>query len=77
MSTQLTFSPHSHSAGLLAAFKSKLSELRFERQKAKSQRQEIARVTQELSICSDRQLADLGFRRSDIPEVARGLFGRV
>ena len=77
MSTLLTFSPRSHSAGLLAAFRIKLSELRLEWQQARSQRQEIARVTHELSLCSDRHLADLGFRRSDIPEVARGSFGRV
>ena len=77
MSTLLTLSPRSHSAGLLAAFRTKLGELRLEWQQAKAQRQEIARVTHELSVCSDRQLADLGFRRSDIPEVARGAFGRV
>ena len=77
MSTQLTFSPRSHSTGLLTAFRSKLAELRLEWQQAKAQRQEIARVTHELSLCSDRQLADLGFSRSDIPDVARGSFRRV
>ena len=77
MSTLLTLSPRSHSAGLLTSFKAKFGELRIEWQQAKAQRQEIARVTHELSICSDRQLADLGFSRSDIPEVARGSFGRV
>ena len=77
MSTQLTFSPRSHSTGLLTAFRIKLAELRLEWQQAKAQRQEIARVTHELSLCSDRQLADLGFSRSDIPDVARGSFRRV
>ena len=76
MSTQLTF-PRVQSTGLLAAFRTKLAELRLEWQQAKSRRQEIARVTHELSVCSDRQLADLGFSRADIPAVARGAFGRA
>lgn len=77
MNIQQTFSPRTHSIGLLAAFRIKLNELRLEWQQARSQRQEIARVTHELSRCSDRQLADLGFSRSDIPDVARGSFGRA
>ena len=77
MNTQLTFSPRIQSAGLLAAFRIKLGELRLEWQQAKSRRQEIARVTHELSICTDRQLADLGFSRADIPDVARGVFSRA
>ena len=77
MSIQLTLSPRIQSAGLLAAFRIKLGELRLEWQQAKAQRQEIARVEHELSLCSDRQLADLGFSRCDIPDVARGLFNRA
>ena len=77
MNTQPTFFPRTHSSGLLAAFRMKLTELRLEWQQARSQRREIARVAHELSSCSDRQLADLGFSRSDIPEVARGSFGRA
>ena len=77
MSTQLTLYPHTRTTGLWAAFRIKLGELRREWQQARSQRQEIARVTLELSRCSDRQLADLGFRRADIPDVARGLFGQA
>ncbi len=77
MNTQLAFSPRIQSAGLLTAFRVKLGELRLEWQQAKSRRQEIARVTHELSTCSDRQLADLGFSRCDIPDVARGLFNRA
>lgn len=77
MSTQPISYSRTHSVGLLAAFKVKLSELRLEWQQATLQRQEIARITQELSSCSDRQLADLGFSRYDIADVARGTFGRA
>jgi uncharacterized protein YjiS (DUF1127 family) len=77
MNTQPTFFPRTQSIGLLAAFRIKLGELRLQWEQAMSQRQEIARITHELSICSDRQLADLGFSRSDIPDVARGLFSRA
>ena len=77
MRTQLTFSSGTQSAGLLAAFRIKLDELRLRRQQARSQREEIARITRELSSYSDRQLADLGFSRADIPDVARGFFGRA
>ena len=39
-------------------------------------RRRIARVTNELAAYTDRQLADLGLCRSDIPDVARGTFRR-
>lgn len=77
MNTQPTFLPRVPSSSLLAAFRVKLSEFRVEWQQAASRRREIARIAHELSSCSDRQLADLGFSRSDIPEVARGSFGRA
>ncbi len=77
MNTQPVFFSRTQPAGLLAAFRTKLDELRLQWQQATLQRQEIARVEHELSICSDRQLADLGVRRSDIPDVARGLFSRA
>ncbi len=77
MNTQLTFPSGTQPSGLLAAFRIKLGELRLEWQQARSQRREIARVTHELSICSDRHLADLGFSRADIPDVARGVFSRA
>ena len=39
-------------------------------------RKTIARVTRELNTYSDRQLADLGLSRGDIPDVARGRITR-
>ncbi len=39
-------------------------------------RRTIARVTHELNTYTDRQLADLGLCRSDIPDVARGRITR-
>ena len=77
MSTQLAFTSRIQPVGLWAAAKAKLGELRREWQQAAARRQEIARVMHELSTCSDRQLADLGFSRADIPDVARGLFNRA
>ena len=77
MNTQPAFFPHPQHVGLLAAFRIKLGELRLEWQQAKSQRREVARITHELSGYTDRELAGLGLSRSDIPDVARGLFGRA
>ena len=39
-------------------------------------RAQIARVSRELHSYTERQLADLGLCRSDIPDVARGTFRR-
>lgn len=39
-------------------------------------RRTIARVTRELNTYTERQLADLGLSRSDIPDVARGRITR-
>jgi uncharacterized protein YjiS (DUF1127 family) len=38
-----------------------------------SERRRIARVTRELAYYSDRDLADMGLTRGEIPLVARGL----
>ena len=76
MNTQFAF-PRVQSSSLFATFRTKLGELQLEWQQARSRRLEIARVTHELSGYSDRQLADLGFSRADIPEVARGTFSRA
>ncbi len=35
---------------------------------------EIARVTRELSVHTDRELHDMGLTRGDIPAVARGTY---
>ena len=57
-----------------AAFK--LRELSLKWQRAKAEREQIFRITHELERCSDRDLADLGLSRADIPDVARGTYRR-
>jgi uncharacterized protein YjiS (DUF1127 family) len=59
-----------------STFKIKQAQLRLERQRARAQRDEVFRITRELADCTDRQLADLGLCRSDIPAVAHGTYGR-
>lgn len=39
-------------------------------------RRTIARITRELNTYTERQLADLGLSRGDIPDVARGRITR-
>ena len=41
-----------------------------------AQRRRIARYTRELEAYSNRELAELGLDRSDIPAVARGTYHR-
>jgi uncharacterized protein YjiS (DUF1127 family) len=53
------------------------SQLLLKWQRAKAHRAEVFRITQELAGCTDRQLADLGLYRSDIPAVARGTYRRT
>jgi uncharacterized protein YjiS (DUF1127 family) len=43
----------------------------------RAQRQQVARVTAELNCYTERELADLGLSRADIPSVARGTFRRA
>jgi uncharacterized protein YjiS (DUF1127 family) len=59
----------------LTAFKIKQAQLRLERQRARVQREAVFRITRELAVCTDRQLADLGLSRSDISAVAQGTYG--
>lgn len=77
MNTQPAFFSHPQHVGLWAALRTRLGELRLEWQQAKSQRREAARITRELSGYTDRELAELGLGRGDIPDVAQGLFGRA
>ena len=51
-----------------------LPHLRTHWQRAKARRWEVTRITRELQGYTDRQLADLGLSRVDIPDVARGTF---
>lgn len=39
-------------------------------------RRETSRITRELDACTDRELADLGLFRHDIPAIARGAYRR-
>ena len=59
-----------------AAFRNNKDQLRLKWQRARAQRETVFRITQELADCTDRQLADLGLSRSDIPAVARGTYRR-
>lgn len=61
----------------VAALKLKQRELGLRWQRAKAERERIFRITQDLERCSDRQLADLGLSRADIPDVARGTYRRA
>ena len=61
----------------VTAFKLKQRQISLKRQRAKAEREQIFRITQELDRCSDRHLADLGLTRADIPYVARGRYPRV
>ena len=39
-------------------------------------RREVARIARELNAHNDKQLADMGITRADIPAIARGTFRR-
>ena len=60
----------------VAALKLKQRELSLKWQRAKAEREQVFRITQELERHSDRDLADLGLSRADIPDVARGTYRR-
>ena len=60
----------------VATLKLKQRELRLKWQRAKAEREQIFRITQDLERCSDRHLADIGLSRADIPDVARGTYHR-
>lgn len=58
----------------LASSGTALHHLASRWQHARAQRQQAARITRELQGYTDRQLADLGLSRADIPDVSRGMF---
>ena len=60
----------------VAALRLKQRQLSLKWQRAKAEREQIFRITQELERCNDRDLADLGLSRADIPDVARGTYRR-
>jgi len=76
MSTLSALSTSILSLPSLTALRTKQGQLRLTWQRARLQRQEITRITRELADCSDRQLADLGLSRAEIPAVARGTYCR-
>ena len=75
MATLSTFLPSTMASRGFAALRSTQAQLRLKRQRARKQCEEVSRITRELADCTDRQLADLGLCRSDIPAVARGTYG--
>ncbi len=77
MTVLTKFLPSTMTSRGFAALRTKQAELRLKRQRARVQREEVTRITQELADCSNRQLADLGLCRSDIPAVARGTYRRA
>lgn len=77
MSTLSTFLPGTIVSRGFAALRTKQDELGLRWQRARAQRAEAFRIMQELADCSDRQLADLGLCRSDIPAVAHGTYRRA
>jgi uncharacterized protein YjiS (DUF1127 family) len=77
MTTLTNFSPSTMTSRGLAALRTKQDQFVLRWQRARAQRAEVFRITQELADCSDRQLADLGLCRSDIPAVARGTYRRA
>ncbi len=60
----------------LAAFKVSYQRFLYRHRRAKLRRQQAARIATELEAYSDRELAELGLCRGDIPAVARGTFHR-
>ena len=77
MAALTNFSPSTMTSRGLSALRAKQDQFVLRWQRAQAQRAEVFRITQELASCSDRQLADLGLCRSDIPAVARGTYRRA
>lgn len=77
MAALSAFLPGTTASRALTAVRTKHEQLRLNLQHAKSQRAEVFRITQELVGYTDRQLADLGLSRSDIPAVAQGTYRRA
>ena len=77
MATLPAFLPNAVIFRGLTAFKVKQAELRLKQQRAQAQREEVFRITHELGGYTDRQLADMGLSRSEIPAVACGTYSRA
>lgn len=59
-----------------AILRAKRDQLLRRWQRARARRERVARFTRELQAYSNRDLADLGLDRCDIPAVARGTYRR-
>ena len=77
MAALSTFVPSTMASRGIAAIRTKQSQLLLQWQRARAHRNEVFRITQELAGCTDRQLADLGLCRSEIPSVANGTYRRA
>ena len=74
MSISSSFTAASAQVRSHAASGTVLQRLGMRWQRARAQQRDVDRITLELQGYSDRQLADLGMSRADIPDVARGTF---
>ena len=77
MSTLPAFLPSTTIFRSLAVLKAKQAELSRNRQRTRVQREEVFQITRELGGYTDRQLADVGLSRFDIPAVAHGTYSRA
>jgi uncharacterized protein YjiS (DUF1127 family) len=77
MAALFAFAPSTMASRGFAAIRSKQSELLLNWQRARAHRDEVFRITHELTGCTDRELADLGLCRSEIPAVANGTYRRA
>jgi uncharacterized protein YjiS (DUF1127 family) len=76
MAALYAFSPSTITFRGFAAFKVKHTQLRLKWQRTREQREEVFRIARELGGYTDRELADLGLSRSEIPAVAQGTYRR-
>ena len=77
MTALSAFLPNTVVRRCLTALKVKQVELCLKRQRARVRRDEAFRITHELGNYTDRQLADLGLSRFEIPSVACGTYSRA
>lgn len=77
MAVLSTFVPSTLASRGLTAIRTKQNQLLLRWQRVRARRAEVFQITQELDGCTDRQLADLGLYRSDIPAVAHGTYRRT
>jgi uncharacterized protein YjiS (DUF1127 family) len=64
------------SKSLWSSFISFFEKITAQYEEERSIRAERARIVNELNAATDRQLADMGFNRTDIPAIANGTYQR-